>query len=137
MKRIALFALAALAACSTDTLLPPPDATLAFAAQATQGAEPYVRATGREGEIVVDGLAVTSSPCHTLAGALDTDGSALELTVTQNPHGGACAAILGHFTYEARIGGLEPGTYRVRVAHRSGVAGEPVGPILDQRVTVR
>lgn len=74
------------------------------------------RFDGGAGALTVSGT--LSTPCigQPVGGALDAGGAELVLTVQPRPVDG-CLTAIGYRAYTARVTGLEPGVYRVRVVY--------------------
>lgn len=136
MKRIALLAATLLfAACQGEPTLS--DAQLAFSAgapAATSSDSETPEVSGFGGAIRVNGR--FHSPClgGTLHASLREESRALTLLVEwEEPSG--CYTAIGKHDYDARISGLQPGDYRLRVLHRAqGGSGERV--VFDGTVSV-
>lgn len=143
MKQLALTAVLALtAACTASTLAFDDDLQLGFDWRREDTAqyrpEPVVTAAGGAGEIVVGARLSAPSPCEKLtADARSGDGRTVELEVRILPDAPACIAVIGNFAYTARVQGLEPGVYTVRVRHLYPGTGWPSGTVLETPVTVQ
>lgn len=126
MKKIALFALAALAAaCSELGISDPPDpipAELSFTSRIDPAGPLLERGVSavsvEEGAVEVDGL-VPGPGCQELSAVAEanTDGQVvLRVRMTQTL--ALCASIAAvNYRYTARIEGLPAGEYEVRVVH--------------------
>lgn len=134
MKRIALLAAALLfASCNGKPTLS--DAQLTFtsdAPAATSSDSETPQVSGFGGAIRVDGR--FHSPCvgGTLHGDLVEGSRVLTLVVDwEQPSG--CFTAVGKHDYIARISGLEPRDYRLRVLHRAQ-GGSPERVVFDGTV---
>jgi len=135
MKRIALLATALLfASCNGEPTFS--DAQLTFTSSvATSTPGPATpEATGEGGAIRINGR--FSSPClgGTLHAGLREESRALTLRVEWQEPGG-CYTAIGKHDYIARISGLRPGDYHVRVIHE-GEAGAGDSEMFDGTVRV-
>ncbi|HEU0076766.1 MAG TPA: hypothetical protein VFQ76_03900, partial [Longimicrobiaceae bacterium] len=85
----------------------------------------------------VRGRMETPDPCRRLSGAVEAADGRVTLRVEAVREGDMCAQVLAAFTYDARITGLAPGTYRLRVVHAYPGGGWEPRTELEQSVTVR
>ncbi len=141
MGRVVLGFLILLSACSFD-LLGPEQGSLEFGARVIPHGEkwleePIVQVTGESGRIVVNAKLAAPDPCQELSADLQGRGSGLTLRVAIARNSPACVAALGHFEYDAVIGELAPGTYRLRVVHTYPETGWPTVTALDRTVQVQ
>lgn len=142
MRRMATFALAVLAAACSATIGVDDRVPLEFEWDRENTAEyrpqPIVTAAGGEGQIVVDARLSASSPCEKLTAAAGRDGArTVELEVRIVPDAPVCLAVIDNYAYTARVLGLEPGAWTVRVRHLYPGTGWPSGTVLETPVTVR
>ncbi|MGC9529214.1 MAG: hypothetical protein ACP5G2_01150 [Candidatus Bipolaricaulaceae bacterium] len=70
------------------------------------------------GQVVVSGVILTDTPCQHLVPSLRVGGDWIVLSADSIAQPGACPICLGSVAYQARIVGLEPGRYTLRVKHR-------------------
>lgn len=99
--------------------------------------EPVISAQGGVGEILLEGELSTSTPCFEIKGRARLVGHELtvDIMASQRPHE-PCAGMVAWFRYQARLGKLTPGSYRVRVLHE-GTIPEATRPVFDADVVVR
>lgn len=81
-----------------------------------QPAEFAPRFDGGAGALTVSGTMATPCLDQPVDGALEADGAELVLTVQPRPVDG-CLTAIGYRAYTARVTGLQPGVYRVRVLY--------------------
>lgn len=106
-------------------------------APAAPAAEAGTRAEGGDGTIVVRGRVDTPDPCRRLSGTVEAAGGQVTLRVDAAREGEMCTQVIAAFAYDARITGLAPGTYRLRVVHAYPGTGWDARTALEQSVTVR
>ena len=106
-------------------------------AGAPPAAEAGTRAEGQAGGIAVQGRMQTPDPCRRLSAAVEAGGGQVTLRVEAVREGDMCAQVLAAFAYDARITGLAPGSYRLRVVHAYPGGGWEPRTELEQSVTVR
>ncbi|HYW07724.1 MAG TPA: hypothetical protein VE913_12250, partial [Longimicrobium sp.] len=94
-------------------------------------------ATGGAGTVTVRGSLSAPNPCHALSGTAEREGRTVTLTVASRAAGGVCAHMIGTFTYDATLAGLEAGTYSLRVVHTYPGTGWETKTALTQDVRVR
>ncbi len=107
------------------------------ASPAAPAAETGTRAEGEAGAIVVQGRMQTPDPCRRLSGTVEAAGGQVTLRVDAAREGEMCTQVIAAFGYDARITGLAPGTYRLRVVHAYPGTGWDARTALEQSVTVR
>lgn len=135
MKKL-LAALLLLAAC--DGTSPTADAALLdFQSERQQGAARVVVAPdfrAETGGMTITGVAGTPCAANEIGGELRGSGATLELRLRMLSEG--CLTVLDYVGYTARIGGLAPGTYDVRVTFDNRAGAAP-GELGTSRVRVR
>jgi len=95
-------------------------------------------ATGGTGTIAVRGALATPTPCQVLTGTGAREGRTITLTVASRATQNVCAHTIGTFTYDATLaGGLEAGTYSLRVVHTYPGTGWETKTALTKDVQVR
>lgn len=92
---------------------------------------------GSAGAVAVQGRMDTPDPCRRLSGTVEAAGGQLTLRVDAAREGDMCTQVIAAFAYDARITGLAPGTYRLRVVHAYPGTGWDARTALEQSVTVR
>lgn len=145
MKKIIALAAAVLAAGCVEAGTLPDGADLSFEARqdgmGTYLPQPQLQAQGGDGQVVVTARLSAPDPCQTLEARLRPTGAVtipeVTLDVTVRPRTGACAAVIGTFAYTARVTGLEPGRYTLRVRHDYPGTGWPGGIVLEETMDVR
>ncbi len=115
---------------------PPFRVGLVNSPEAPEGATnpPTVRV--REGGLEVLGLISTPYPCYDIDASLERDTRQLAITLTARGRNVACIAVLGTFAYAVDVDDLEPGSWRVTVAHTYPGTGWPTTEVLDEMVDV-
>lgn len=117
-------------------------APLDFTWEAVQAGDylerPEVSFTTAPGGVRVEARLSAPDPCRRLSGTVRRTGRDVALQVViRPPEGGMCVTVVGNYTYSASIGGLEPGTYTLKVIHDYPGTGWPSGPVLEESFTVR
>lgn len=140
MRRPALLAAALLlSSCSFLTEPAPPSLPLEY--QPRQPEEvPAFSAEGGAGVIVVRDR-YTAGVCHERETRTATrNGSVMTLRIDYPravPSGQACIALGRTGAYEATIGGLDAGTYRVRVEYEGDISSDSDPALLSATITVQ
>lgn len=105
-------------------------------------AESLAEVVGGHHTIVVRRMMRVSDPCRTLSADLVHRGGQLTMRVVAEPDGRSCAPADAYMAYTARIRGLPPGRYDLRVVHAHGpgqgrrVALERVILVMERGVVV-
>ncbi len=90
------------------------------------------------GGLMVKGTLRTPNPCVDVSAAVERKNSVVTLTIRAGPKGqGMCVAVIGHFVYEARINGVPPGRYTLRVLHAYPRTGWATATALEKDVNLR
>jgi hypothetical protein len=100
----------------------------------TPGMSESVEISVLPGVIRMEGLFLSPSPCHRIEADYDRSGNDISLLVTATPTQSTCPAVTQAISYQADALGIEPGTYRVRVSHRT--ANATPRQITDESVSV-
>lgn len=82
---------------------------------------------------------------HTLRGKIERDGQRVEVRIRPADHGGLALRVPAPFLYEARVTGLAPGSYQLRVVHerdllriiRGSTGDEARAVVMSQEVAVQ
>ena len=129
-----------LAACSSSTSpereRPPFSVGPVDSPEAPEGATnpPTVRV--REGGLEVLGIITTGHPCHEIDAMLQRDDRSLAITIVAVAEDGPCFTVIANFAYAVEVDDLQPGSYRVTVAHSYENSGWPTTEVLDEVVAV-
>jgi hypothetical protein len=119
-----------LAACDSSSTGPEP-VDFTFESHQTDFSDgpDQVEIAGEAGAVRIEGL--TTWSCGTLVQRARRRGSTLTFHLSARlPSQGACPPVIFGLEYEARLRGLEPGTYRLRVLHYAT-------EVFEQEVTVQ
>lgn len=138
-RLLAVLAAASLAACRGTAGPSPGQLTFRVLEEDAPAAGPDeagVRVSG--GDVVVEGVLRTPTPCWGLEGSLARDGRRLRLEVEARERDvDACIQVLENHVYRARIAGLAPGTYELLLTHaRASETGRSSKVVLEADVTV-
>lgn len=95
------------------------DAHLEFTVTAAAHARPDTVTISRvaPGEVVIEGVLSTPTPCYRVEGSLSDESGRLTLQVTATSLGGFCIQVLGGFSYDARLSDLPAGSLSITVVH--------------------
>lgn len=103
-----------------------------------EGEEHAAAAEPAAGGIDVRGTLSAPTPCHRLDGEATADGAEVVLRVSATPDPEAmCAQMIASLGYAARIRGVAPGTYSLRVVHAYPGIGWDEHTALETQVAVR
>lgn len=78
---------------------------------------PDLMAAGGVGNIIARGAIGTPYPCFEITGQAERDGWQITLRITATRKEVICTAVVAAFGYDAKIPGLETGTYLFRIEH--------------------
>jgi hypothetical protein len=107
-------------------------------ANAAAGEEHSATAEGEAGGVTVRGTITLPTPCHQLTGTVGREGGELVLRVSARPDPEAmCAQVIATHGYTARVRGVSPGAYTLRVVHDYPESGWDEQAVLRTPVTVR
>lgn len=122
----ALVIASTLAGCDRITGLDAPPLEFGFSrTELSEVREDSVTVDVRRRTVVVGGpFSTTSGGGPEPQASLTSVGNSLELTITHTSPGGTQFSMADPFTYVARIGPVDSGSYRVRVRHRMDVVAD-------------
>ena len=84
---------------------------------AGEGDEDRATVTTEGGDILIAGVFQTPTPCQHLIPQVSVRDDTLVVSIAAVAQPGACVFCLGRVEYDARLTGIEPGTYQVVVEH--------------------